>query len=198
MLPPSGTHGAEPIRPFETGAAATEERSKLKKHFGRFDVLFFLVCTLVGVDTLGAVARTGPEGFTWTIFLALVFFVPYALVISELGSTFAEEGGTYLWTRLAFGRFVGAVSAVLYWVSNPIWLGGSLCITAVATYNAFFGHLGPVAQVVFSLVFIWIAVLAAILSLNVGKWVPTLGAWARVALLGFFTLSVMLYALEHG
>jgi len=192
------THGAGPANTFETGAAAIEERSKLKKHFGRFDVLFFLVCTLVGVDTLGAVARTGPEGFTWTIFLALFFFVPYALVIAELGSAFPEEGGTYLWTRLAFGRFVAAVSAVLYWVSNPIWLGGSLCITAVATYNAFFGHLGLVAQVVFSLAFIWLAVWAAILSLDVGKWVPTLGAWARIALLAFFTLSVALYAVHHG
>jgi amino acid transporter len=183
---------------FETGAAAAAEKSKLRKHFGRADVLFFLVCTLVGVDTLGAVARTGPEGFTWTIFLAVFFFVPYALVIAELGSAFAEEGGTYLWTRLAFGRFVAAVSAVLYWVSNPIWMGGSLTITAVATYNAFFGHLGPIAQIAFSTVFIWLGVWAAILSLRVGKWVPTLGAWARIALLAFFTLSVLLYALHHG
>src|SRR5262249_30914710 len=29
-------------------------------------------------------------------------------------------------------------------------------------------------------------------------WVPTLGAWARIALLAFFTLSVLIYAMEHG
>ena len=201
MPPTSGASRPAHLPPsdaFETGAAAAQERSKLKKHFGRLDVLFFLVCTVVGLDTLGAVARTGPEGFTWTIFLALFFFVPYALVIAELGSAFPEEGGTYLWTRLAFGRFAAAVSAVLYWVSNPIWLGGSLVITAIATWNAFFGHLGTVAQIVFSLVFVWAAVLAAILSLNVGKWIPTLGAWARIALPSFFTLSVILFALQHG
>ena len=57
-------------------AAALEEKSKLKKHFGRFDMLFFLICTLVGVDTLGAVASSGAEGFTWMIFLAVFFFIP--------------------------------------------------------------------------------------------------------------------------
>ena len=62
------------LETHETTAAA-EEKSKLKKHFGRFDMLFFLICTLVGVDTLGAVASNGPEGFTWLIFLAIFFFV---------------------------------------------------------------------------------------------------------------------------
>ena len=42
--------------------AAHDEKAKLKKHFGRFDMLFFLICTLVGVDTLGQVASNGPEG----------------------------------------------------------------------------------------------------------------------------------------
>jgi len=178
--------------------SALEERSKLQKHFGRFDMFFFLICTLVGVDTLGAVARAGPEGFTWMAFLALFFFVPYALLISELGSTFTEEGGCYVWTRLAFGRFAGAVTVVMYWLSNPVWMGGTLCITAVATFDAFLGHLGTVAEYVFSVLFIWFGVCAAILSFGIGKWIPTFGAWARMALLSLFTLSVILYALRHG
>ena len=52
--------------------------------------------------------RIGPQGFTWLAFLALFFFVPYALLIAELGSTFTDEGGCYVWTKLAFGRFQGA------------------------------------------------------------------------------------------
>jgi amino acid transporter len=41
-------------------------------------------------------------------------------------------------------------------------------------------------------------VLAAILSFGIGKWVSTIGAIARVALLAFFTFSVVLYAARHG
>jgi glutamate:GABA antiporter len=178
--------------------AAEQEKSKLQKHFGRFDMLFFLICTLVGVDTLGAVASNGPEGFTWLVFLAIFFFVPYALLTAELGSAFTGEGGCYVWTRLAFGRFVAAINTVLYWLSNPVWMGGLLCITAVTTFNTFFGDVGSVGKYVFSIAFIWFGVWAAILSFGVGKWIPTLGAWARIALLSFFSLSVVVYAFKHG
>jgi amino acid transporter len=181
-----------------TTVAALEEKAKLQKHFGRFDMLFFLLCTLVGLDTLGAVANNGAQGFTWLIFLALVFFVPYALLTAELGSTFTEEGGSYIWVKLAFGRFTAAIQSVLYWLSNPIWLGGSLTITAVATFGEFFTPLGSVTKYVFALAFIWIAVWAAILSFSIGKWIPTIGAGVRVVVLGFFSLTVIIYAFSNG
>jgi glutamate:GABA antiporter len=181
-----------------TTAAALEEKAKLRKHFGRFDMLFFLICTLVGLDTLGAVASNGAQGFTWLIFLALVFFVPYALLTAELGSTFTEEGGSYIWVKLAFGRFTAAIQSVLYWLSNPIWLGGSLTITAVATFGEFFTPLGSVTKYLFALAFIWFAVWAAILSFSVGKWIPTIGAVVRVVVLAFFSLTVVIYAISHG
>src|SRR3954462_4628539 len=181
-----------------TTAAALEEKAKLKKHFGRFDMLFFLLCTLVGLDTLGAVASNGAQGFTWLIFLAIFFFIPYALLTAELGSTFTEEGGAYIWVKLAFGRMVGAVASILYWLSNPIWLGGSLTITAVATFNDFFFNLGGVGKYIFALAFIWIAVWSAILSFSIGKWIPTIGAFVRVLVLAGFTLTVIIYAASHG
>jgi amino acid transporter len=177
--------------------AAVEEKAKLQKHFGRFDMFFFLVCTLVGLDTIGTVASNGAQGFTWLIFLVPVFFIPYALLTAELGSTFSEEGGPYVWTKLALGRFVSGVNALIYWIANPIWLGGTLTITAVTVFNEFFFHLGN-GKYLFGLLFIWISVWAAILSFGVGKWLPTVGAWGRMLVLGFFTFTVVLYAIEHG
>lgn len=192
-----------------TTTDALQEKKKLRKHFARFDILFFLICTLVGVDTLGAVASNGPQAFTWLIFLAILFFVPYALLTAELGSAFPEEGGPYVWTRLAFGRGVAAVNSVIYWVSNPIWVGGTLGITALTTIEVFFNQgnslPGPkilggatLLDVLFVLAFIWFTVIAAIISFRVGKWVPTIGAFMRSALLGFFTISVVIYAIKNG
>jgi len=192
-----------------TTSAAVEEKKKLQKHFARFDILFFLICTLVGLDTIGSVAAKGPEGFTWLAILGLVFFVPYALLTSELGTAFPEEGGPYIWTRLAFGRKVAAVNALIYWVSNPIWVGGSLGILALTTFQAFFNGGNPLpgpallggaslGDIVFVLAFIWFSVIAAILSFNVGKWIPTIGAFVRIAVLGLFVVSVVLYAAQNG
>jgi len=181
-----------------TTAAAVEERSKLQRHFGRFDMLFFLVCTLVGLDTIGSVAAKGGQGFTWLAFLGIFFFVPYALLTAELGTAFPEEGGPYIWSRLAFGRLVAGVNAMLYWVSNPIWTGGTLAITAITAYTTFFSNISQGAKYVFAFVFIWFAVISAIMSFKYGKWIPTIGAWCRIAVLGFFTLTVVIYALKHG
>lgn len=181
-----------------TTAAAVEEKRKLRKHFGRFDIFFYLLCTLVGIDTIGAAAAKGAQGFTWLAFLGLFFFIPYALLTAELGSTFTEEGGPYYWARLAFGRCVGALVAVMYWISNPVWVGGTLCVTAVAAVETFFCKLDTPAKYLLSLAFIWLSVLAAVLSFRVGKWVPTLGAWARCAVLLFFSVSVVLYAVKNG
>ena len=194
--------GAQPTEFVDvTTTAALEEKAKLKKHFGRFDILFFLICTIVGLDTLGAVASNGAEGFTWLIFLSVLFFVPYALLTAELGAAFPEEGGCYEWTKLAFGRFVAGVNAVIYWIANPIWLGGVLAITALTTFSTFFTDISGTSdpwRYVFLLGFIWFAVWGAILSFNVGKWIPSIGAFARVTLLAFFSLSVVIYAIKHG
>jgi len=178
--------------------ATAEESAKLRRHFGRFDVLFFLICTLVGLDTIGSVASHGAQGFTWLIFLGLLFFAPYALLTSELGSAFPAEGGPYVWTRMAFGRFVAAVNSVIYWAANPIWLGGTLTITAITVFGEFFTPLHGIAKWLFALVFIWIAVSSAILSLDKGKWLPTIGAFVRIVLLSVFVLTVIVYAFDHG
>ena len=182
-------------------AAAALERQKLQRHFGRFDILFFLICTIVGVDTIATVAQGGGQAFTWMMVFAVVFFVPQALLFAELGSAFPQEGGPYFWTRLAFGHLAGAVNNFLYWITNPVWIGGSLTITCITAVEVFFNHGANVSTVVWfviALVFVWLSIVAAITSFSVGKWLPTAGAMARFVVLGLFTISVIIYALKHG
>ncbi|MGZ4431987.1 MAG: amino acid permease [Gaiellales bacterium] len=118
-----------------TTALALEEKSKLQKSLRRLDMVGFTVCALVGLDTLGTVAGYGAEGFTWLAFLAVAFLIPYALVMAEMGSSFTQEGGPYEWTKMAFGRFWAGVTAVFYWVTNPLWVGGSLAFIATDAWS---------------------------------------------------------------
>jgi glutamate:GABA antiporter len=185
----------------EITTAAATERAKLQRHFGRFDILFFLVCTIVGVDTIASIAGAGGEAFTWTLIYAVVFFVPQALLFAELGTAFPQEGGPYLWTRLAFGRLAGAVNNFLYWVTNPVWIGGSLaasCVGAIALFFTNSDSLSRPMTYVVALAFVWITIGTAIASFRIGKWVPTAGAFARFLLIGLFSLSVIIYGFKHG
>jgi glutamate:GABA antiporter len=191
------THAVEIER---TTALALHEKGKLIKSLGRFDMVFFTICAFVGLDTLGTVANKGPEGFFWLVVLALVFVVPYMLLMAEVGSAFTQEGGPYEWTKLAFGRFHGGIAAILYWVTNPLWVGGSLAFIATSSWsaNVFKIGNGSFGDYVFKLVFIWISIGVAIISLRYGKWIPNLGAFLRLIVLGFFSITVIIYGAKHG
>jgi glutamate:GABA antiporter len=197
------TAGVVPPRAVErTTELALLEKAKLKKSLRRFDMLFFLLCAFVGLDTLGLVASSGGEGFTWLIVLAIAFVLPYALVMAEVGSAFTQEGGPYEWVKLAFGRFHAGMAAVFYWITNPLWVGGSLAFIALESWNTS-NHLpdigsGSTGDYVFKLLFVWFSIGVAIAALSYGKWIPTAGGFARIVVLGFFTFTVVLYAIDHG
>src|SRR5947199_6586093 len=178
------THSVEVER---TTALALQEKGKLIKSLRRFDMVFFTICAFVGLDTLGTVASNGPEGFLWLVVTALLFVVPYMLLMAEVGSAFTEEGGPYEWTKLAFGRFHGGIAAILYWVTNPLWVGGSLAFTSVAAWSDNVHGIGngTVGDYVFCIIFIWLSIGVAIISLRYGKWIPNFGALLRGVVLGF-------------
>ena len=189
-----------PVHLEETTAFALEEKGKLVKSLRRFDMVFFTVCAFVGLDTLGTVASNGPQGFVWLVLLAALFVLPYALLMAEAGSTFTEEGGPYEWMKLAWGRLAGGVGAVLYWVTNPLWVGGSLAFISTDAWRtnvSGIGH-GSFGDYLFKLVFIWISIGVAIASLRYGKWIPNMGAILRFFTLGFFSITVVVYGAKHG
>ncbi len=175
-----------------------DERSKLRRELGRFDTFFFLISAMVVVDTIGAVSVGGAQTFTWLVILFATFFVPSALASAELGAALPDEGGAYVWVRTAFGRFAGALTSLLYWAGTPLWLGGSVAVIAMSVWRSFIGDLSQSDLYVFGVVFIAAATLAAVVPLHVGKWIPTSGAIGQIALLTFFTASVVVYGVRHG
>ena len=183
------TAGAEPLEP--TTELAAQEKKKLVKSLRRLDMIGFTVCALVGLDTLGTVASNGWQGFTWLIVLAILFVLPYALIMAEVGSAFTQEGGPYVWSKLAFGRLQAGIAAVLYWVTNPLWVGGSLAFIATDAWDANISHIssGSAGDYIFKFLFIWLSITVAIVSLQKGKWIPNVGALMRVVVLGFFTIT---------
>ena len=183
-----------------TTTLALEEKGKLIKSLRRFDMVLFTVCAFVGLDTLGVVASNGPQGFVWLVGLGILFVFPYALLMAEAGSSFTEEGGPYEWMKLAWGRLTAGIGAAFYWVSNPLWVGGSLAFLSTEAWRANISGIGngTWGDYVFKLAFIWFSIGVAIASLRYGKWIPNFGAFLRFFTLGFFSITVVIYGAEHG
>ena len=172
----------------------------LRRSLGRFDLVMMTIAAVISVDTIGTVAAGGGTAFIAMLALVVLFLVPYGMVFAELTSTFPEEGGPYMWVRLAFGRLAGAIAVFFYWVTNPIWLGGTLAALATATFSAFVLDLGGnlAAMWLVQAAFIWAAIAVAIVSLRRGKYVITAGAIAKLALVAVFTVTTIAYALQNG
>ena len=182
-------------------AGLVAEKRKLKKSLFRFDMIFFTVCAIVSIDTIGQSSSYGAQAIFWLVVSAATFLIPYGLITAELGTAFPTEGATYDWVRLAYGHFAGAVVSVLYWLSNPIWLGGTLTAVSIAALDALWGSSfsgNQTAETIIGFLFIWVAVTMNILSLRYMKWVPNLGAILRVGLLVFFALLVVVSGVQHG
>jgi amino acid transporter len=184
----------------QTTELALLEKAKLVKSLGHLDMVFFTVCAIVGLDLLGQAASYGAQAFTWVVVLVVLFMFPYALLMSELGTAFPQEGGPYEWMKLTWGRFAAGIGAVLYWVTNPFWVGGSLCFVATDAWSSNIHEVGSstFGDYAFKFAFIWISIGVAIVSLKRGKWIPNLGAIVRFAVLGFFSITVVVYAIKHG
>jgi amino acid transporter len=187
-----------------TSSAVLEEKLKLRKEFKYLDMIFYTLAALIGLDTIGAFASYGAQSLTWLVISAITFLVPYALLTAELGSTFTQEGGMYEWCKMAGGRFFAALAAMMYWVSNPLWLGGTLAVGAIAAIKSFwFGSLtyqfgGTVAtdaavEILIALIFVWGTIWCAILSLRVGKYLSVFGSYLKLSLLVVFVLLAMLF-----
>ncbi|MDL9981289.1 APC family permease [Microbacterium sp. ASV49] len=172
-----------------------------RKTLGRLDIILLSVAAIISIDTVAQIAAGGgAQAFTWTLVIGITFLFPYALVVAELGSTFHGEGGPFVWVRLAYGKLASAISTMFYWVTNPLWMGGSLVFIAALTWDTYISPLKPgsFGDYAFKLIFIWVAIATAIIGLQYGKHIVAVGGILKVALLVVFVVTVGLYAMKYG
>ena len=91
--------------------------------------------------------------------MVLTFMIPFSMIFAETGGAFPQEGGPYQWVKFAYGRFYAGITSVLYWITNPIWLGGTLVLVANEAFNAYVFDLSTnsVLNWIFKLAFVWMA-----------------------------------------
>jgi amino acid transporter len=182
------------------GSLAIQEKAKLRRVLGRVDLVLFTACAIVGLDSVAQAAQAGAQAITWLLISLVIFLIPYGMLTAELGSAFPVEGGPYEWARMAFGRPAGAVTAILYWLSNPLWVGGTLSAATIASLNAFVltKPMSTAWEIVVGLVFIWVTVAIAIIAFRIGKWGPNIGTFVKMAVVAIFAALFISYLVKHG
>jgi len=192
----TGHNSAEPAQ----GRAVAQQKAKLRRVLRRFDLVLFTACAIVGLDSVAAVSQAGAQAITWLLISLVIFLVPYGMLVAELGSAFPVEGGPYVWARMSFGRAAGAVTSVLYWLSNPVWVGGTLAATTIAALDSFILRrpLGTGSEIAVGLAFTWVTVGIAVVAFRIGKWGPNIGTFVKIAVVVLFTVLFIAFVLHRG
>lgn len=151
------------------------------KVMGVADLALFYIVTGVSLRWIATAAAMGPSAVLVWVGALLGFYLPLVLAIVELSSRYPQEGGLYVWTRQAFGPFVGFMAGWSYFTSNLPYFPSVFYFDAG---NALFIggdrwlHLqsSPAYFMIFSLVALAFITMINIVGLRWGKWMHNIGA----------------------
>ena len=154
-----------------------------KKKFKLLDVILSVICVVFVAEAIAPAAAIGNQQFFWWIFLIITFLLPYGLIVSELGTAYADdEGGLYDWVRRAFGDKWGARVSWYYWINFPLWIA-SLAVLFPSTLGAMAGiELGLVPSLAIELAFIWIIIFISFSRASDAIWIMNVAAVLKVAI----------------
>ena len=168
------------------------------KKFRLIDAILSVITVVFVAEAAGPPAAIGNSQFFWWIFLIIAFLLPYGLVVSELGTTYDDEGGLYDWVRRAFGDRWGSRVSWYYWINFPLWMA-SLAILFPETIALITGfELDLLPALAIELAFIWIVVFLSFSKVSDSAWILNLSAVLKVGIALLVGGLGIWYALTFG
>jgi glutamate:GABA antiporter len=176
----SGTPSGDSHAVSAFGSSSADPIKQLRKEMGFWDVLLFNIATVLGPRWVAAAAHNGTSSISLWALTAMFFFVPYALVVTELSSRFPVEGGLYVWAKEAFGDFHGFVAGWTYWIYTVFYFPALLVASAAMSAYVIGPSGATLSQnrtflLVVSFLLLIVAVGMNIIGLNIGKWLQNAG-----------------------
>lgn len=169
-----------------------------QKSVRMFDMLLFIVSGILVLDTVATGAAIGVEGLTWWIILAVLFFLPYALLTSELGSAWPQEGGIYVWAKTAFGPAWGSMTAWMYWINLAYWAPSVFVLFVGTMIVAWDLNISQFWECMIVIALIWVTMLIVLFPLRYTKWVASVSAVVKVVVVIVLGVAGITYAIKNG
>lgn len=181
-----------------TSLAPQAKPPRFRKVLHGLDLTLFSVCAILIVDQLAASAAIGVQSIFWWVLTLFLFFVPYGLITAELGSTYPQEGGIYAWVKRAFGSTWAGRTAWLWWVNVAFWMPSVYILFAGIFAELFMPSMGLGTKIAITLALTWVTVAINVVALDVGKWVPNVGAVFKTIIMLAIGAGGIAYAARHG
>jgi amino acid transporter len=175
-----------------------EQNTGLKKDIGLVIATALVTGNMMGSGIFMLPAtlaqKSGPEATLLAWAITAIGSIFLALSFAKLGSKIPKTGGPYEYSKLAFGDFMGFMSAWLYW--NGSWIGNAAVVIAVASYA---GNLIPIiagshlVAFLFTSAVLWIFTIINILGVRIAGKVQTTITVFELLLFVFFIIVAALH-----
>ena len=177
-----------------------EQRLGLVRTIGRWSLAALMLNTMIGASIFGLPSLIAARLGRWSPIAYFVAFAGVAVIaacLAEVASYFQEAGGPYLYTREAFGRFVGIQIGWLTWLSRISACSG--VANLFITYLTAFVPLAKTPVVRGGILMVLIGFLAGINYRGVtdGKWLSNFFTVTKVLLLTLFILTGLTALMLH-
>lgn len=178
--------------------AVPSKEDGFKKVFRGLDMTLYTVCAILVMDTLTASAKIGPSSVSWWVITLIFFFIPYGLITAELGTTYPDQGGLYVWVKKAFGEKWAARTTWLYWINVALWMPSVYILFAGMFAQLFFPDMSLWLQITIGILMTWVTVWIGTKTLETSKWVPNIGAIIKALIMVIIGVGAFIYAGKHG
>jgi glutamate:GABA antiporter len=147
----------------------------------KLSTLSLIMINIIAIDNLRSIPFSGKLGLSLLSYYglaAILFFIPTALVATELATAWPNKGGIYVWIKEALGEFGGFMAIWLQWVYNVIWYPTILTFVAANIASIIDPSLATnhiYTWIVITSLF-WLCTFANYLGLNLSSSISTIGA----------------------
>lgn len=108
-----------------------QERTKT---LGLGDMVGMALAGFVSMELIGSLAGLGPAIIVTFIIVGGVYILSHSLICAELGSTYPDQGGIYVWVKKALGDKWAARTNWWYWL-NVVGFVPSIMIPLVSVFK---------------------------------------------------------------
>lgn len=168
----------------DKAAAQIEIKEPLQRELSAFALWLLMINGMIGAGIFGvpaAAERLAGAFSPWVFVICALLIAPIMLCFAELASAFRGTGGPLLYTRVAFGRFVGFQAGWGYYIARVTSFAANLSLLVASL-----GYFWPAANDPV----VRIALLLLLSALLV--WINVIGARTAMRSLSGFTLIKLL------
>lgn len=147
-----------------------------KKKLRLFDVVCLSFASFFSIELVASQASIGPSMIFCILCFGVVYLLCRGLICAELGSTYPDQGGIYVWTLNAFGSRWAARSTWWYWINMVAFVPTTLVALIIVVQQVFVLEFSTTSITIISIVGTWIAVALNFISIRHTKIVSNIGS----------------------